>query len=225
MEVLSVLLLIAAAYLYGSVNLGLILVRGLRGIDLRSVGSGRAGTANVSRTLGKGWAFVVFLFDLSKSVVPMVIAGTYLLPDDGAARTAALVAIAAAAIAGHCRPVFFGFDGGGGVVTALGAYLYFVPVEIVASALIAFLGVQLVLRGAEYSIAQWTPIVFLALAPLITLAGSPLSGFAIAPGLVLGGHPPHVGVGVLAISVLILLLNPRIAKSRTDQLKAGRGGG
>ena len=154
-----------------------------------------------------------FLFDLSKGLGPLLIGGRFLFPSAGWQGTAALFLVAAAAIMGHRRPLFFGFRGGGGVFTAMGAFFYFVPVEFFLSLLAGFLFVQVFLRHAQYRFGQWTPIVFLAVTPVVTLAAGLLVDLPLAAGVRFGGKPWYVAVGVLALGLLILALNPRVARA------------
>lgn len=118
------LLLILGSYLLGSVPFGLLIAR-LHGIDLRTVGSGNIGATNVSRALGKKWAYVCFALDVCKGLTPML-----LVPALGlVARPPApeqlfgWLATGAVAILGHIFPVYLRFKGGKGVATSLGVVL------------------------------------------------------------------------------------------------------
>jgi glycerol-3-phosphate acyltransferase PlsY len=124
----AIFLKVFAAYLLGSVNGSLALGR-LRHFDIRSEGSGNAGGTNALRTHGKFFAFGVVLIDVLKSVVAVA-----WLPHVGPAPGDALpwlqVACGAAAVVGHCYPAFFGFRGGKGMATLLGAYAILAPVVL-----------------------------------------------------------------------------------------------
>jgi len=222
---------LVAAYLYGSINLGILLTRWVKGIDLLAVGTGRAGTANVSRALGKGWAFLVFLFDLSKSLMPLILLGRYVFPASSFSpflRTVILFLVAFAAVLGHCRPVFHRFRGGGGVVTTMGAFFYFIPVEFFVSMLLGFFLAMVFFRKKEYSLGQWTPIIFLALTPVITLVTAllvdiPLAVSSHGPVLRIGGKPWYLSPLVLALGLGILLLNPDVALNKMRETRKPRG--
>jgi len=125
---LAIFLKIFAAYLLGSVNGSLALGR-LKHLDIRSEGSGNAGGTNALRTHGKFFAFGVVLIDVLKSVIAVA-----WLPHVGPAPGDALpwlqVACGAAAVVGHCYPAFFGFRGGKGMATLLGAYAILAPVVL-----------------------------------------------------------------------------------------------
>jgi len=110
-------ILIAASYLIGSLSSAIILCK-LAGLpDPRTEGSGNPGATNVMRIGGKKLAALTLVGDLLKGLIPVVAA--WLLKQSPL--TVSLVAIAA--FLGHLFPVFFGFKGGKGVATALGAIL------------------------------------------------------------------------------------------------------
>src|SRR4051794_39143666 len=98
--------LIVAAYLVGSIPFSYLVARA-RGVDLRKVGSGNIGGANVWRSSGFGPFVVAALLDILKGLLPAVVA-QWLLPG----QPFAVVAVGAAAIVGHSFPVYLGFKGG-----------------------------------------------------------------------------------------------------------------
>src|SRR3990172_2468693 len=105
---------VLAAYLLGSIPWPYLVVRALRGIDIRSVGDGNMGTQNVWEAVGLGAALMVFLGDMAKGAVAVLLPGLIGAP----VATAALAG--PAAVAGHIWPVFLRFRGGGGAAAALG---------------------------------------------------------------------------------------------------------
>lgn len=110
-------LLIGGSYLIGSLSSAIILCK-LAGLpDPRTEGSGNPGATNVMRIGGKKLAALTLLGDLLKGLTPVILA--WLL--NQSPLTVSLVAIAA--FIGHLFPIFFGFKGGKGVATALGAIL------------------------------------------------------------------------------------------------------
>ena len=115
------LLTLLASYLLGSISGSLLLGR-LRGVDIRKLGSGNAGTTNALRTQGKVFALVTMLVDVGKGVL----ASAALAPL-AAHHPEAPIACGLAAVLGHCFPVFFGFRGGKGAATALGSALVLWP--------------------------------------------------------------------------------------------------
>jgi glycerol-3-phosphate acyltransferase PlsY len=119
-------LALAAAYLIGSLTFATILVRVFKGVDIRTVGSGNAGGTNVLRTAGKPLAAATAVLDVGKGVLAVLLmrAVTYDPRWLGAAAVAAVV--------GHVFPVWFGFRGGKGVATAVGAFAVLAPLAVLA---------------------------------------------------------------------------------------------
>ena len=73
---LTSLLLLAIGYLLGAIPSGYLAGRWLKGIDLRECGSGSTGATNVLRNVGKGPALVVFLIDVGKGALAVLLAKT-----------------------------------------------------------------------------------------------------------------------------------------------------
>ena len=121
MIILEYLVLIVAAYLLGALPTGLIVSRVLGKGDLRQLGSGKTGATNVLRTVGRGAAVVVAIFDFGKGAIPVIIA-LYFMNDDMLG-----LAGAAAATLGHVLPIFSDFRGGRGVSTVMGGLLVLLP--------------------------------------------------------------------------------------------------
>jgi acyl phosphate:glycerol-3-phosphate acyltransferase len=118
---LGVKLLIA--YLLGTL-LGSLLLGRLRGVDIRSMGSGNAGATNAMRTQGKLFGFLVLLIDIAKGMVAVWWLPSAVLPgiviDAGVSREWLTVACGFAVIVGHVYPVWFDFRGGKGAATVVG---------------------------------------------------------------------------------------------------------
>jgi len=105
------------AYLLGSLSTAVIACK-LSGLpDPRTQGSGNPGATNVLRFGGKKLAIIVLLGDLLKGLIPVMLAQLLALPPLSVGIVGLL------AFAGHIFPVFFGFQGGKGVATALGVIL------------------------------------------------------------------------------------------------------
>lgn len=111
--------MIIAAYLIGNISPA-ILIGKAKGVDIKSEGSGNAGTTNVLRVLGKKAAAATLVIDVLKGTAAVVLGGV-LFGQDTAAWCVAAV------FAGHVWPVFFGFRGGKGVATAFGALCGYMP--------------------------------------------------------------------------------------------------
>ena len=110
-------LLILIAYLFGSLSAAIILCRLLGLPDPRTQGSGNPGATNVLRIGGKKAAAATLFLDMLKGLLPVLLARALEAPLEIQA------AVAFAAFLGHLYPVFFRFQGGKGVATALGVLL------------------------------------------------------------------------------------------------------
>lgn len=128
--------LMLLGYLVGSIPFSFLVAR-LHGVDLRTVGSGNIGGANVWRTCGFGAFIVAVIGDVVKGALP-ALAALYLvqLPEWG------VILVGVAAILGHTFSIYLRFRGGKAVATSGGVLLAIVPVLIpigIAAWLIAFL--------------------------------------------------------------------------------------
>jgi glycerol-3-phosphate acyltransferase PlsY len=166
------------AYLAGSIPAAYIAGKAIKGIDLRQHGSGNLGATNVYRMLGAPVAIVVLLFDEAKGAIPVLwfpkLAGL-----TGTTGTAWAIAFGIAAIAGHVRPIFLLWKGGGkGVATASGVFGALAPAAIGITLLVWF--VVLVVSG-YMSLASLAGAAALPLAILILVGvRSPLFVVSIA---------------------------------------------
>ena len=113
------------AYLLGSISFSVIFSKKFAGVDVRTKGSGNAGSTNVLRVAGKKAALCTLICDVLKGVVAILIAfvvGKIIKADGNIA--AILCEIAGLLVViGHTFPVFFKFKGGKGVATSLGVLL------------------------------------------------------------------------------------------------------
>ena len=116
---MTIIVLALTGYLLGSIPFGVILTRLFGAGDLRQVGSGNIGATNVLRTGRKELAAATLILDGAKGAVAVLLARQF-LPELG--QDGAMVAGAAAMI-GHCDPVWLKFRGGKGVATLLGLSL------------------------------------------------------------------------------------------------------
>ena len=119
---LQYVVVVVLAYLAGSLSWGYMLLRWRLGTDVREYGSGRTGMSNVLRTGGGKMAAVVFALDVGKGVLAVMMA------KEATGASGAEVAAALAALVGHNWPVFLGFRGGRGILTALGGLSMMAPV-------------------------------------------------------------------------------------------------
>jgi glycerol-3-phosphate acyltransferase PlsY len=131
------LLLLAAAYLLGSVPTGLWLGRVVAGKDVRREGSRRSGATNVQRVVGTWAGLTVAALDVLKGTIA-VLAIQAVTHDPYVAAVGGVVAVA-----GHVWPLLAGFDGGRGVSTTAGAVLALAPLPFLGAFLVMALVVAL----------------------------------------------------------------------------------
>lgn len=112
---------VAAGYLIGSVPVGLLLGRSIRGMDVREHGSHSTGTTNVLRLVGPTAAATTFALDVAKGSAAALVARKLGADRNGQA------AAAFAAMVGHAWPVFAGFRGGKSVASGFGGMLALTP--------------------------------------------------------------------------------------------------
>ena len=174
-------LLLALAYLLGSIPFSFIVARLFGVADVRKVGSGNVGAANVMRSAGRAAGVLAFLLDASKGAAAAVVArqlapGSVLLPP----------LAAAAAVIGHMYPVWLRFQGGKGVATGAGAFLPLAPAATGMS-LLVFLAVAAATRYV--SLGSVAGALSLAVAVLVLESPAPVSVTAVlVAGLVVWKH-------------------------------------
>ncbi|HSN60494.1 MAG TPA: glycerol-3-phosphate 1-O-acyltransferase PlsY [Ferruginibacter sp.] len=123
------LILIACAYLIGSIPTALIISRRFFGIDIREYGSGNMGATNTFRVLGSRYGTIVMVIDILKGIIASSL--YELLPFYGGnelQRTNFIIGLGMAAVIGHIFPIFANFKGGKGVATLFGMVLALQPV-------------------------------------------------------------------------------------------------
>jgi glycerol-3-phosphate acyltransferase PlsY len=164
-------LFVALGYVLGSLSFATILVRFATGKDIRKEGSGNAGATNVLRSHGKGLGLAVAALDIGKGALAVWL--VRLVTADSRYAAAAGVA----AVLGHVFPVFYGFRGGKGVATAVGAFLVLAPGATLVCAVVFVLIVvatHYVSLGSVVSVALLPPLaglLFDAREPVV-VAGS-----------------------------------------------------
>ena len=121
MDVVMVALLGVALYLVGSVPTAYILVRLVKGVDLREVGTKNVGALNTYHQIGAGAALLVLVVDAGKGALAVGVPLWADAPDWALFPTTLLV------VAGHNWPVFLGFRGGKGAAAILGVSLALMP--------------------------------------------------------------------------------------------------
>jgi len=177
----------ALSYLLGSIIGSLVLARLIGGVDIRTLGSGNAGATNALRTQGKKVALAVLLIDLTKGWIATAVIATWVMPVGIAAAYAPLAAWSApvcgiAVMLGHVYPLWYGFRGGKGVATLLGAVLginawLLLPMVLTwLTAVIAF---------GYVGLASVLGAVALVVVVALTRSGTPLLTFGILSTLLI----------------------------------------
>ncbi len=134
MLILKMLLVMVIAYLLGSIPTGYLIVKKLKGIDIRKTGSGSTGATNVKRIMGTKWFFTVMLLDALKGALAVLIAVHYF--DFLSCRGLSPVLAAISVIVGHSKSIFLGFTGGKSVATGVGTILALCwPVGLIIAAI------------------------------------------------------------------------------------------
>ena len=123
------------SYLLGAVPFGWVMARLIRGVDLRTVGSGNIGATNAMRVLGRPLGVLAFLLDFGKGWVPAALFATWFARGGGESRATLAVLCGAAAVCGHVWPVYLRFRGGKAVATGCGAIAAIDPVVFLAGGL------------------------------------------------------------------------------------------
>ena len=152
---MTALLLVVLAYLLGSVSSAILVCRLMGLPDPRTQGSNNPGATNVLRIGGKRAAAITLVGDSLKGLIPLLLAHAFDLAPP------ALAATGLAAFLGHLYPIFFGFQGGKGVATALGVQfgLYW-PLGLSVAAIWLFVAKVL-------KISSLSALVSMGLAPFL----------------------------------------------------------
>ncbi len=153
---ISWLVLIVGAYLLGSISSAILVCRAMGLPDPRGQGSGNPGATNVLRIGGRFPAALALLGDSLKGLLPLLAAHAL-----GGVPAWVFAATGLAAFLGHLYPLFFGFQGGKGVATALGVQFGWAW-QIGLGVALIWLAMALVVR-----ISSLSALVSMALAPLL----------------------------------------------------------
>jgi glycerol-3-phosphate acyltransferase PlsY len=164
------------SYLLGAVPFGFVLCRLVKGVDLRTIGSGNIGATNAMRVLGAPLGLVAFALDVGKGYAPAALLGE--------GDPSWQVACGAAAVLGHVFPVYLRFRGGKAVATGAGVLLALEPMILVWAGLV------------------WVALLFafgfVSLSSMAMGIAFPLSAWWL-------GEPPVVVAGAAALTALILV--------------------
>jgi acyl phosphate:glycerol-3-phosphate acyltransferase len=189
------------AYFLGAL-VGSLIIGRLRGVDIRTMGSGNAGATNALRTQGKAMGLTVLVIDLAKGWVATAWLAHWsvpvIMPAPPALAAWAVPVCGIAVMLGHVYPVWFGFRGGKGVATLVGVLL---------------------------GVSGWLLLVFLAVFLLTVMAcgfvglGSMLGAAAVALAVALGHFPPRVPLLTLAVVAALLIVYTH--RGNIERMRAG----
>jgi acyl phosphate:glycerol-3-phosphate acyltransferase len=197
-EETPMLLYILLAFAFGSIPFGLIVVRALLGLDIRTLGSGNIGATNVLRIAGRKAGLLVLASDILKGLLPVLAVSFFYPRSSPAAWSWTAGAVALAAVAGHIYPVYLRFKPSGkGVATALGAYICLAP-SACAIALAVFAGLVALTRRVS--------------------AGSLGAALVLPAAAWMAGCGPGITLSALAAVGLILLRH----KDNIHRLRQGK---
>ncbi len=121
----SIIIVAIISYLIGSIMFSVIFTKKIAGFDVRTRGSGNAGSTNVLRTAGKKVAIITLICDILKGVVAVLIGYIVGKLTKASVETSQMLILTAGVmvVLGHTFPIFFKFKGGKGVATSLGVLL------------------------------------------------------------------------------------------------------
>ena len=170
-------ILIIGAYLLGSIPFGLIIARA-HGKDLRSIGSGNIGATNLSRALGKKWAYLCFVLDVAKGLAPVSAASFTLSSPPDIAELLLALAVGCAAVLGHIFPIYIKFRGGKGVATSFGVALGLWPYYTICASFALAIWVAAALIWRYISLASIAASIAFPIALILAIALTPNWDFA-----------------------------------------------
>ncbi len=170
------IVVVGIAYLVGSIPFAFLLSR-RKGIDLRHVGSGNVGAANVLRSSGISPAVLAMLLDASKGALAVLVAQRV------AGGPATPIAAGLASVIGHIYPVWLRFQGGKGVATAAGVFGVLTPSALIVA-------------GGVFVLVVWVTR-FISL-------GSMAGALTLAAVAAAGDAPAVVAVGAAVAAAIII---------------------
>ncbi|MGR3317365.1 MAG: glycerol-3-phosphate 1-O-acyltransferase PlsY [Candidatus Anammoxibacter sp.] len=174
------------AYLIGSVPFGYILVKTVKGIDIREHGSENVGATNVWRVAGRPFGIGAFVFDMLKGFVPVLV--VYKMTPG---KNSLAIICGIAVILGHIFPLFLRFKGGKAAATGCGVFLVLAPLALLIA------------------MAVWALTVYIS--KFVSL-GTILASITLAVATVLVGQSPfgeglYLTIFTIVMSVAIIVLH------------------
>jgi len=171
-------LYIIFAYLLGAIPFAYIIAKRVKGVDIRTIGSGNPGATNVVRAVGKTAGIITFALDVLKGFVAVYFASAV------NSSPFFVVAVSAAVILGHMYTVFLKFKGGKGVATGCGVFLALMPVAVAIS--LGVFAIVFVLSG------------YVALGSIIASLCLPAAAYFF-------NYPPWLIIFALVLAVVIMV--------------------
>jgi len=185
--IVQITLMTIGAYLLGSIPTSYTAGRLLKGIDIRSYGSGVSSGSNVWHSVSPSVGVTVVTLDIVKGIVPVAISYYVLEFPIWAAGIVGL-----AVIAGHSWSIFLRFHGGRGVSTMMGSLMTLAPLVVLVFVVIMLFG---------FIIFKNSPISM-----LLGIAATPLASLGL-------GNPP--GFTLCVFGMMLLLITKRLVAERT----------
>lgn len=226
MTALAIAATLAPAYLLGAMPWSLWVARA-RGVELRRVGSGNLGATNVYRVLGPALGVLVLALDVAKGALAVVWGGAspWAAHFPGGAAWAVLAA-AAAAVAGHVYTAFAGFRGGKGVATTVGAWFALAPIATLIAAAVFALVLLLARRVSLASIAMSLALPFAVAATVAGPLEGPLVLFsALAAVLIIVRHRANLRRLAAGTEPAFTFRRPSRGEGTASSERAGGEGG
>ena len=176
---------VLAGYLLGSMPFGYWVIRLTKGVDVRTVGSGNIGATNVWRAYGKGYGIPIVVLDVAKGLVPALVGSIVGGPLVG-------VLAGSAAMLGHWRPLFLGFQRGGKTVATAGGTFFGAAPLLGLLGLLVWIIVFLLFRYA--SLASIVTALSMPIAALLLGEDWPIVVFAAVAAVAVGVlHRANIG--------------------------------
>ena len=177
--------LIFFGYVAGGIPTGYLVVKRLKGYDIRTRGSGNPGTANVYRNAGVMAGAITLIVDALKGFAPVYLS-MWLHPR----RPELAIACGAAAIVGHNWTPLLGFKGGKGVATSAGVFAALIPVPMGVTILAFALAVKI---SKHISVGSMTAAIVLPIAAVACGAQTAYSiAAAVSGALIIYKHIPNL---------------------------------
>ncbi len=178
------IMVVALSYVLGCLCIGYYLTRYVKGMDVRTTGSGNVGARNVGRILGKWGFYITMIGDIAKGAAAMVLSRSLNMGPWW------MVACLIAVLAGHIWPIQLGFHGGKGISVMIGSLLVLDMWLILVLFCIALV---LYRFTRKYMLSGMCAMGFLPiLAWLMSCPGWEVAGMAILSALIVISHRDNI---------------------------------